>query len=100
MLRRIFAALLLSLGADVSLGDSGMLSLPQANGSQIRIPSAPNYRRALEAFGFHVARQESTSLLMVRHCPDENGYDGAWQYRATMPAAFAAQVQRAIQVVE
>jgi len=75
------------------------LVLPQPNGSQITIPNIPNYRRVFEAYGFDVVRGESRSLLMERRCPDDNGYDGAWQARAELPAEFAAEIQRVIQVV-
>lgn len=75
-----------------------MLSLPQNNGSRISIPNVPNYRRVLEAFGFDVVMGGPTRLTMERHFPDNNGFDGAWQFREQIPAQFAAEVQAAIQL--
>ena len=77
-----------------------MLLLPQPNNSQIRIPNVPNYRRVLEAYGFDVKSNDGRALLMVRNFPDNNGFDGAWQERARVPAEFGAEIQRQIQVVK
>jgi hypothetical protein len=75
------------------------LALPQENNSRIRIPNVPNYRWLLEAYGFWPAHCAGASILMERRFPDNNGYDGAWQARAAVPAGFEAEVQRQIQIV-
>lgn len=76
-----------------------MLVLPQPNNSRLRVPNLPNTVRLLEAFGFFPKHYEGLTVLMERQCPDDNGYEGAWQARAAAPREFEQIVQRQIQVV-
>jgi len=75
------------------------LSLPQSNGSRVRIPPVPNYRAVLEAYGFDLKFSDGRSFVMERNAPDNNGYEGAAEYRLAVPSAFEDEIQRQIEVL-
>ena len=75
------------------------LTLPQPNNSRIKIPAVPNYLAVLEAYGFHRASSDGRSYELVRIAPDDNGYEGAWQYRLSVPEAFESEIQRRIEIL-